>query len=177
MNLEYSLEGQMLKLRLLKFGYLTWRTDSLEKTLLLRNIDCRQRRGWWRMRWLETITNSMHMNLNKLQENVEDREAWCAAVHGVTKSQTQLSNRTTTTLRPHALDHLCPPYYWPHACEGIWGIDSLGDQITDWVGKGQGETGQAKILLTQHQRGVGRAGKVDAHSPIHWKKNSCTSGP
>ena len=63
------------------------------------------------MRWLETITNSMHMNLNKLQENVEDKEAWCAAVHGVTKSQTQLSNGTTTTLRPHALGHLCPPYH------------------------------------------------------------------
>ena len=85
-NPEYSLEGLMLKLKLQYFGHLMWRADSLEKTLMLGKIEGRSRRGRQRVRWLESITDSMDMKFSKLREIVKDREAWCATVHGVTKT-------------------------------------------------------------------------------------------
>ena len=83
---EYSLEGLMLKLKLQYFGHLMRRADSLEKTLMLGKIEGRRRRGRQRVRWLESITDSMDMSFSKLREIVKDREAWCATVHGVTKT-------------------------------------------------------------------------------------------
>ena len=93
-NLGYSLEGLMLKLKLQYFGHLMWRVDSLEKTLMLEGIGGRRRRGWQRMRWLARITDPMDMSLSKLWELVTDRKAWSAVIHGVSKSQTRLSDWT-----------------------------------------------------------------------------------
>ena len=103
-NPECSLEGLMLKLKLQYFGHLMWKVDSLEKTAMLGKMEGKRRMGWQRMRWLYSIIDSMDMNLSKLQETEEDREAWCAAVCGARKCQKQLSDWKKWQLQPEVFN-------------------------------------------------------------------------
>ena len=128
---EYSLEGLMLKLKLQYFSYLMWRTDSLENILMLGKIEGGRKRGWQKMRWLDGSINAMDMGLSRLWELVMDREVWHAAVHGVTKSWTWLSDWTERTLDPWVgmipwrREMLPTPVFWPGEFHGLyspWGL-------------------------------------------------------
>ena len=112
-NPEYSLEGLGLKLQLQYYDHLMWRADSSEKTLMLGKIEGKRGRGRQKMRWLYSITDSMDVNVSKLQEVVKDRRDWCATVHGVSKNQTWLSNWTTTTTIP----------YWLRVTSGVYFLE------------------------------------------------------
>ena len=155
-SLEYSLEG--LKLQLQYFGHLMWRTDSLEKTLILGNIEGRKRRTRQRMRWLDGFTDSMEMNLSKLQELVMDREAWYALIHGVAKSQTRLSGWNELNWTIKKAEH-----QRTYAFE-LWCLEKTLESPLDY-----------KEIQPVHPKGNQSwifIGRTDAEAPILWPSDA-----